>query len=1036
VARIISSDLPADAARGDPEEGLTTAVAAVGPLSVTIRVASIPGAALAVEGYQYRSRSGGMLRNSLASADPATGTTADRFAAGFDDAAIERYILTDGSELRAGRSTLLLDWTGGDALRIALQGSWNSVKSIELAGFSGHELVVENFVEARLRLGSSLNDLRIVLDGSKRGQVETGFGDDRIGIRADSNGGAASLNTFQVWSGDGADEVVVGASARDWTEGWGGRYDAAWTRTEIDTGAGADRVTGGDGIDRIMLGAGNDLARGRGGNDQADGGGGYDTWVLSGFQSGYEVTRTGDVILVRDLDPTDGDEGTDRLEGFERLRFADDDQEVTTRFEILFQGATFGNGAELWRANDQDGDWGTTADARIELVAELLPGAAGSEPGQHGGIQRVGDAAFFLARVPGEAGDTTELALCRYRAGEVETLLRLGGTEIVADLAVSGDRVRFVARSADGDRLYEVEPDDTVSSVALAAPVRSGLFSDGSDGVFFLAEVGDGSRQWFRDVAGSGEVEQVSAVEGGFELSSSVEDPLDDVAFVAGRLCFVGRLDGSGSEAVWILNPEDGSVRRVTFENDAVGGDFSGLLVDGGRVLVGEAGVLSIDPGSATGERLRLGIEAPDPSYYGTFGTSPAVLGRVDGRLVVTGRYIESAGQFPLDYPAVFLENAAGILEKVAYGSAQALLTLADGSIAVGLRFMSFNDPFPPSDDRFGIQISAEGTSTVVQGSVDLLFEAFDGSAFAVTIGDAASSLIRFATEPGWSIDFVSEVTPTRDADPRYLAADDRSIFASAVRLLDGEEIEAVVSIADGQVRVLYQASPDVDGDFRPLNATLAALGTGAVFSVQFVPPPLDPYDPNGSYYSIYHYTPESGSRLLLITDARIVDIVEQEGQIFLLPEGGSWLRWNGAYPEERVDEDGVPFFTSVFESATPPVEPEPELPPLPDGARYAIRVGEAAYFAQGEPATDVLIRLNPDGTLTEIQGLPADARLEQLTAGAGTAWFTADDGVYGLEAWRVEGDRAVVTDLNLASAFTPAIAYAVALPLGSADLA
>ena len=89
---------------------------------------------------------------------------------------------------------------------------------------------------------------------------------------------------------------------------------------------GGDRslyLVGTEGADRLTGGSLDDRFEGLGGDDQIKGGDGTDTAVYFGDISGYEITfgRRGSVI-VTDIDPSDGDDGTDTLYSVEYLEFA------------------------------------------------------------------------------------------------------------------------------------------------------------------------------------------------------------------------------------------------------------------------------------------------------------------------------------------------------------------------------------------------------------------------------------------------------------------------------------------------------------------------------------------------------------------------------------------------------------------------------------------------------------------------------------------------------------------------------------------
>jgi hypothetical protein len=84
--------------------------------------------------------------------------------------------------------------------------------------------------------------------------------------------------------------------------------------------AGDDTIEGSAGADGLMGFAGNDRIRGGGGDDWISGGAGFDFALYAGNRAAYSVTRTATGFTVAD---STGVEGTDTLEGIERLVFAD-----------------------------------------------------------------------------------------------------------------------------------------------------------------------------------------------------------------------------------------------------------------------------------------------------------------------------------------------------------------------------------------------------------------------------------------------------------------------------------------------------------------------------------------------------------------------------------------------------------------------------------------------------------------------------------------------------------------------------------------
>lgn len=113
------------------------------------------------------------------------------------------------------------------------------------------------------------------------------------------------------------DDVLYGQLGDDELLGDGGR-------DLLLGGAGNDHLLGGSGADRLLGGAGDDVLTGGAGNDRLVGGAGEDTAILAGTLAGYAILDLGRRTLVIDVDPSDGDTGSDTLVGIEWLQFDDD----------------------------------------------------------------------------------------------------------------------------------------------------------------------------------------------------------------------------------------------------------------------------------------------------------------------------------------------------------------------------------------------------------------------------------------------------------------------------------------------------------------------------------------------------------------------------------------------------------------------------------------------------------------------------------------------------------------------------------------
>ncbi|MDO9712745.1 hypothetical protein [Paracraurococcus lichenis] len=196
--------------------------------------------------------------------------------------------------------------------------------------------------------------------GEIRTTVAGGDGDDWIagGQRSDVlaggpgadtlSGGASSPDMYASDQLDGGagDDLLLAAEEASGALNGGDGNDTLYGSHLSDT------ITGGAGDDALFgdgaggAPGGGDLLEGDAGNDQLTGSGGSDTALYAGRAADYEVLRLEDGrAAVRDLNPADGDEGTDALTDVERLRFSDRTVELRdpTAPRFMFNGRQ-----ELW----------------------------------------------------------------------------------------------------------------------------------------------------------------------------------------------------------------------------------------------------------------------------------------------------------------------------------------------------------------------------------------------------------------------------------------------------------------------------------------------------------------------------------------------------------------------------------------------------------------------------------------------------------------------------------------------------------------
>lgn len=207
----------------------------------------------------------------------------------------------------------------------------------------------------------------------------------------------------------------------------------------------ADRIVGNDAANRLGGGAGNDTLQGGAGDDVLDGGSGIDTAAYAGHRASFTLTHSGADVIVRD---TAGAEGTDRLVGVERLKFADGaialdiDGNAGTAAKILglvFGAAALGDGARVGAALSAL-DGGASAADLAQAVINTRLGAAHSH-------QQVSE-----LLVAGLLGDTANTALVEVVTGLLDSgFVSEGLLGVVAsNLPMNQDHVGLVGLAATG----------------------------------------------------------------------------------------------------------------------------------------------------------------------------------------------------------------------------------------------------------------------------------------------------------------------------------------------------------------------------------------------------------------------------------------------------------------------------------------------------------------------------------------------------------------------------------------------------------
>jgi VCBS repeat-containing protein len=246
-------------------------------------------------------------------------------------------------------------------------------------------------------------------------------------------------------------------------------------------GAGDDMIIGGALVDRIAGGADNDALNGRGGDDLLDGDEGVaDVAVYDGARSGYRVMRSGAAIVVSDLNPGDGNDGSDTLQDIELLSFldaianllagSDADETIagteTVDYLLASRGndsidAGAGDDVVVWSPGDGD-DAVNGGEGNDELVVNLPAGAANSVT-----VTANTDGTVTVA---GAGGDSFTLAL-----DDIETLTILGedGDDVITIGDLSGTDIADTTVFAEGGDGHDL---------IVAAELDKRLVADGGDG--------------------------------------------------------------------------------------------------------------------------------------------------------------------------------------------------------------------------------------------------------------------------------------------------------------------------------------------------------------------------------------------------------------------------------------------------------------------------------------------------------------------------------------------------------------------------
>ncbi|TEW56154.1 calcium-binding protein [Psychromonas sp. RZ22] len=171
----------------------------------------------------------------------------------------------------------------------ATSPSWNAQDSKEIhVETTNKSVVLNDYVDVGVDLQGSTNDVNVIINNAKRGDIITGEGNDRINVDVMSNGSNWS-NHFDLDTGAGDDRITfTNSEGSEFTSvnidaGTGNDFISILglnagidTERYIDAGDGNDTVVGSESSDALYGGNGADTIYSHGGNDYIHGGHGND----------------------------------------------------------------------------------------------------------------------------------------------------------------------------------------------------------------------------------------------------------------------------------------------------------------------------------------------------------------------------------------------------------------------------------------------------------------------------------------------------------------------------------------------------------------------------------------------------------------------------------------------------------------------------------------------------------------------------------------------------------------------------------------
>ena len=357
----------------------------------------------------------------------------------------------------------------------------------------------------------------------------------------------AAPNTVEVagfsFSRDAFDRISIRSGGGDDTV----RIEGAITEpTTIETGAGADVVTGGPAAEIISTADGDDLVRTGGGDDLALLGAGADT-AIQGPGDGFDSLegQTGS-DTVRVVGSGESEEFTLQAVGT-RARITRDTDPVRAEVAgIEVAEVSAAGGADLIDL----GDLGPTELQQVEADLGVADGAADAVAGQ--GRSAID---FIDASASGEAVSVTGLPGIQLRVENAQpddrlTVFGLDGTDILSATGTVGERIGVTLDGgAGGDTLVGGDAAETLRGGPDLDVVDGGRGDD-------RVSLGDGNDVFTRSAQSGNDVVDGDGGADSLTMSTTDADDTVDVSAAGARTrvtaTFTGSVDLSGMESIFV----------------------------------------------------------------------------------------------------------------------------------------------------------------------------------------------------------------------------------------------------------------------------------------------------------------------------------------------------------------------------------------------------------------------------------------------------------------------------------------------------